>query len=89
MGKVARSYRLDEGLVSRVEVEAKRLGQSYTVFVSRALEQALGGSISSPGGASRSSAPVRASVPSGRPSRREGESQVAFNIRFADWQRNQ
>lgn len=77
MSTVARTYRLPEGLVARLEAEAGRLGQSYTVFVVRALEQALGsgqeisaGGMSGqpsasvkPGPASRVSAPasVRAS----------------------------
>ena len=41
MAKVARSFRLDEGLVRRVESEADRLGQKRTTFVERALEAAL------------------------------------------------
>lgn len=43
MAKLARTFRLDEGLVSRYEARAKVLGQSYTMFVERALEAALGG----------------------------------------------
>lgn len=66
MGTKLKSYRLDVGLVARFEAEAKVRGQSFTVFVSRALEQALGSSvltsaesmeIPTPG-----LAPVRASV---------------------------
>jgi len=49
MGRVARTYRLDPELVLRVEGRAEALGQSLTVFVSRALESALGGGQSSVG----------------------------------------
>lgn len=70
MVKVARTYRLDPGLVLRVEEEAERRGQSLTVFVSRALEQALGNA--RPGSAdvarvgSAAPAPVRTSEPVSR-----------------------
>jgi predicted transcriptional regulator len=39
--KIARTFRLDESLVARLDGRASELGQSRTVFVERALEAAL------------------------------------------------
>ena len=42
VAKVPVALRLDEALVARMKSRAEELGQSQTVFVTRALEKALG-----------------------------------------------